>query len=260
MSFQIWSVPFAISAVSVFLVLTQAARISGNEARASRIYYALCLVSILGWDVAATVMQNLPAELAGAANLLNRAANIFPAFAVLFYAVSSIYFTRRPHLVEALVVSLPAAFVTAANFFDPFPVVITKYGWQGDISNPTITYGVLALETVVIIYAISRLFLVRSRSRNAQARRSLTYFIASALLAFVLGITLYFLGQLVPIPNLSGIAINFSFLLAYLAFLPRRAKRPHDHDELGDAGTHAPVTKNSGPAPQADSQARAVKI
>ncbi len=195
----------------------------------SRDYYLLCLVSLLAWTISGAVLTNINISPV-AADILARHNSIAVALAVFFFVMSSIYFTRRPSAVEMAALAIPI-FIAIAAGMNSYELILTPYGWGGDISNPALRYSWLAALNVVMIYALARLYSVRKVIRDPNLQRRLRFFMTGAATALVVGVLLYLLTQVdrylfhADIPSFSSIGVNLSFLIAYPAFSKRQLDR-----------------------------------
>lgn len=223
MSFQTWSVFYLISALPTLVILQRIRETRSSEAKTSRLYYSACLTSLVAWTTLDFVMTNLPEGQALLAAGINRLIFLMVSISVFLFVTSSIYFTRPPAAAERLFVASPILLLFIEFFVDPFQQSFTSYGWQGNIANPDLRYSWLSMIMLVMFYSYVRLFAIRSKVTDFEAKRRLTFFSASFVVALVAGVFLFFLGEFVAnFPSLSSIGVNLSLLLTYPAFSPTR--------------------------------------
>ncbi len=213
---------YVVSALPTILLLSKVMRISSGEAKLSRRYYSLCLISVLIWTGLAVVIRNVTPDFRVVAEAVTRLTFVVVSLAIFFFVMSSIYFARSPRDSEAVFVASPIVVALIANLVDPFTVSWRWYGWSGDFSNPLIRYSWLALINLVMVYSFVRVYQIRSKIRSDQLRKRLAFFLAGALIALVTGVFLYLITQVVELPGLSAIAVNFSLLVGYPAFSTKK--------------------------------------
>jgi uncharacterized membrane protein YiaA len=222
-SFQTWSVLYVISAIPTLVILQRVRETKSSEAKTSRLYYSACLTSLLAWTTLDFLLPNLPEEQALLAAGINRLVFLMVSVSVFLFVTSSIYFTRAPRAVERLFVGSPIILLFIEFLVDPFQLSFTSLGWQGNIANPALRYSWLSLIMVVMFYSLVRLFAIRAKVTDFEAKRRMTFFSTSFVVALFVGVFLFLLGEFVAdFPSLSSIGVNLSLLLTYPAFSPTR--------------------------------------
>ncbi len=228
MTIQAWSVLFVASAISTLVLLERILRTGTGEAKTSKRYYIACLVFLIIWVVFDFTLTNLPPDSAPLPGIMNRLIFSMVSLVVFFFVASAIHFTpptaQVSRRVRMLISCAPVVFILLTNLIDPFTTNLQSYGWVGDISDPALRYTWLGLIVAVMLFSFLMLLDTRSKVTDPKARRSLTFFLSSHVLALALGVTLYIIGEVVNVPSPSSVGVSFSLLFAYPAFSPTRMK------------------------------------
>jgi hypothetical protein len=226
MTIQTWSVLFIVSAIITLALLERILRTRSVEAKASKRYYIACLIFLIIWAALDFTLINLPPDSAPLPGIVNRLVFLVVSLVVFFFVASAIHFTpptaQISRRVKMLISSVPVVVILLTNLIDPFGTHLQSYGWQGDISDPALRYTWLGLIVTVMIFSFLMLLDTRSKVTDRQARRSLTFFLSSHILALSVGVALYIIGEVINVPSPSSAGVSFSLLFAYPAFSSRR--------------------------------------
>ncbi len=228
MTIQPWSVLFIASAIITITLLQRILRTRSVEAKTSKRYYTACLIFLVIWVALDFTLVNLPPDSTPLPGIFNRLIFLAVSLTVFFFVASAAHFTppnaQVSRRVKMLFSCVPVIFILLTNLIDSFRTYLQSYGWVGDISDPALRYTWLGLIVAVMFFSFLILLDTRSKVTDPKARRSLTFFLSSHVLALALGVTLYIIGEVVNVPSPSSVGVSFALLFAYPAFSPTRMK------------------------------------